>query len=106
MRVIGSTFVVNLRYGGMPPDGVLVANPSEWCNPYRMAVSGMTRDQAVDAYILWIARRPDLLERLHELKGKKLCCWCAPSQRCHAAVLAALAEAPPPWIVQKHRMAA
>ena len=95
--VVPRTTVWNLRTGPMPVGGVLVANPSKWTNPFRMAVSGMTRDQAVTAYACWLARRHDLLAALHELRGRVLCCWCHPA-RCHAHVLAALADAPPPWL--------
>lgn len=38
-------------------------------------------------------RRRQILERLHELRGKDLCCWCSPSKACHADVLLELANA-------------
>ncbi len=35
--------------------------------------------------------KPELLESLHELKGKTLCCFCKP-KACHGDVLAELAD--------------
>jgi hypothetical protein len=43
-----------------------------------------------ERYIL--EERPDLVERLPELKGKILACWCTP-EPCHGDVLLSLAEA-------------
>lgn len=36
--------------------------------------------------------RPELLARLHELRARRLACWCSP-EPCHANVLAELVEA-------------
>ncbi len=64
---------------------------SPWANPFpvrreseRSAVIGRWRSR--------IARRGNLLRRRHELRGKRLGCWCAP-RACHADDLAWLAEA-------------
>lgn len=44
----------------------------------------------------WAGQLPEMgrgwiLENLHELRGKDLCCWCAPGTPCHANVLLRLA---------------
>jgi hypothetical protein len=45
-----------------------------------------TREEAIAQYRAYILSRPDLLEKLHELKGKRLGCWCVP-QSCHGMIL-------------------
>lgn len=89
--------VVNVRSGERYD--LFVGWPSEWNNPHRMKRSGFTRDRAVDSFIRYLCfERPDLFERLPELAGKVLACYCDPGLRCHGRVLAALAAAPPPWL--------
>lgn len=39
-------------------------------------------------------RRNKMVERLSELRGKDLMCWCPPDKPCHADVLIELANAP------------
>ena len=55
-----------------------------------------TREEAVEKYRKYILNKPELLERLHEFKGKVLGCWCAGKValtendkpfRCHGQVL-------------------
>jgi hypothetical protein len=50
-----------------------------------------TRDEAVDAHRIWLARQDHLLVRLDELLDQTLGCWCAPA-RCHCENLAEFAE--------------
>ena len=45
-----------------------------------------TREEAIEKYRTYILSRPDLLEQLKGLKGKRLGCWCKP-QSCHGEVL-------------------
>jgi hypothetical protein len=69
---------------------VVVARPSRWGNPYRIAEFG--REKAIALFTRSIregAAKPDL----SFLRGKNLACWCAPDQACHADVLLALANA-------------
>lgn len=88
--------VVDIRSGERYD--LYVGYPSEWHNPYRMKRSGFTRDKAVDSFIRYLCfQRHDLFERLPELAGKVLACFCG-GLRCHGRVLAALATAPPPWL--------
>lgn len=62
---------------------------SEWHNPYQEADFG--REQAVELYRKYIVKRPELMARLSELKGKRLGCWCKPLP-CHGDVLVRLVD--------------
>jgi hypothetical protein len=63
-----------------------------WGNPYSHLEQSAaewkvdTREEAIEKYRAYILSRPDLLERLKELKGKRLGCWCSP-QSCHGEIL-------------------
>lgn len=85
----------------LPANAVSVARPSLFGNPF-------TGPQAVPLFAAWLAgtpasagerftflteRRAKLLERLPELRGKSLACWCGPDDWCHADVLLNLANA-------------
>lgn len=50
-----------------------------------------TREEAVERYREWILTQPELLNSLHELEGKVLCCYCKP-KACHGDVLIELIE--------------
>ncbi len=81
--------VVNLRQVNLrDPDVVRIDRRTDWGNPYVVGIDG-TRAEVIEAYRRWINGRPDLLERLGELDGKRLACWCAP-RACHGDVLAEL----------------
>lgn len=58
---------------------------SVWANPYRLGADG-DRATVVRRYYWRLQRRPDLMERLGELEGCDLVCWCAPLM-CHGDVL-------------------
>lgn len=60
---------------------------SDWHNPYR----GGDPAELVAKYRRHLERTPELLERIGELEGKALGCWCAPGP-CHADALAELAN--------------
>lgn len=64
---------------------------SPFANPFRIGPDG-GRTDVIQRYRSWILGRPDLLLRLHELRGRPLACWCAP-EPCHADVLAPLVDA-------------
>lgn len=64
---------------------------SPFANPYKIGPDG-GRTDVIQKFRSWILGRPDLLLRLHELRGRPLACWCAP-EACHADVLAALVDA-------------
>jgi hypothetical protein len=90
--------VVNIRHEGLG-DAVYVgrANPrrglaeSAFANPYRVDVDG-TRAEVIEKYRSWLLGRQELLLRLHELRGRRLACWCSP-EPCHAEVLVELVDA-------------
>lgn len=61
-------------------------------NPFRIG-PGATAAQAVARYDRWLDTQTELLEYwLPRLKGKRLGCWCAPGEPCHARVLAFRAD--------------
>ena len=64
---------------------------SDWGNPYEMPDDG-DRDTVCDSYEIFFSRKFSLHDRLDELCGKVLGCWCYP-QRCHGDHLAAKLEA-------------
>jgi hypothetical protein len=106
--------------GWRKPEGaVVVARPSKWGNPYRVQpvdragfypfgwrvqpepsvaahrhVYGHERDARERAVALFRrdAERPSWTERIAELRGKDLACWCPLDQPCHADVLLAIAN--------------
>jgi transcriptional regulator with XRE-family HTH domain len=89
--------VVNVSSG--EPYDVYIgrANPrkglkqSIWRNPFKEGRDG-TREEVIERFERHLLKeRPDLLERLPELKGKVLACWCAP-EPCHGDVLLRLAQ--------------
>lgn len=58
---------------------------SDWGNPFEMPNDG-DRDTVCDSYEIFFPRKFSLHNRLDELRGKVLCCWCYP-QRCHGDYL-------------------
>lgn len=89
--------VLNKKTDKIPSDAVYVGRPTKWGNPFTHLDYGKgiykvnTVEEAVRCYEAWIKRKPDLLNSLHELKGKDLVCWCAPGP-CHANILIKLAN--------------
>jgi hypothetical protein len=72
------------------PYDVYIGRPSKWGNPFKIGPDE-TREQVIEKYREYILSRPDLIASLHELKGKRLGCWCKP-KACHGDVLAELAD--------------
>ena len=76
---------------------IYVGRGSKWGNPFshlsdstaKWKVS--SRNEAIEKYKEWIVEQPELMECIHELKGKVLGCWCKP-KRCHAEILVNLAN--------------
>jgi hypothetical protein len=67
---------------------VRIARPSIWGNPYKIGKHG-TREEVIEKYSTWLwlpKQQQYLLERLPELRGKVLGCWCYP-EPCHGNVL-------------------
>lgn len=88
------TTVVNVKWNEcdvyvgrrMPPK---FADGSVWGNPFTVAEFG--RQGAIDKYREWLPKQKHLMDRLPELQGKRLGCWCYP-EPCHAGILAELAD--------------
>jgi hypothetical protein len=52
------------------------------------------REEAVARHQEYVLASPDLQEKVRrELRGKKLACWCALDEPCHADVLLEIANA-------------
>ena len=90
--------VVNLRHNELG-DAVYVGRAvprrglaeSAFANPYKIGQDG-DRAEVIQKYRSWLLDRQELLLRLHELRGRRLACWCSP-EPCHADVLVELVEA-------------
>jgi Domain of unknown function (DUF4326) len=78
----------------MSPTGYYLPR-SIWRNPFNRAFwDGLiTRQEAIERYLVHVLLRPDLMARLPELEGKVLACWCKP-EPCHGDVLVRLVENP------------
>jgi len=76
---------------------VFIGRPSQWGNPFSHLPNTLakykvsSREEAVDKYREWILTQPLLLANLHELRDKRLGCFCAP-KLCHGHVLLELLE--------------
>jgi len=71
------------------PDTVFIGRPSKWGNPFHIGRDG-DRTAVIEKYIWWfIAPERAALRAaaIHELRGKKLACYCHP-KLCHGHVLA------------------
>ena len=84
------TICVHMSNYHGPQDMVYIGRPSDWGNPFKIGHDG-TRKECIDKYRQWIRGQDLLMERLPELKGKALACWCKP-YACHGDVLVELIE--------------
>jgi hypothetical protein len=66
---------------------IYIGRGSKWGNPYH--IGKLTREEVIDKYREWIMTQPELLGSLHELKDKRLGCYCKPLA-CHGDVLVEL----------------
>ena len=64
---------------------VRIDRNTDWGNPFEIPSDG-DRDTVCDSYELFFARKFSLHNRLDELRGKVLGCWCYPN-RCHGDYL-------------------
>lgn len=85
--------VVNLKtLQGKTDDDVYIGRPSIWGNPYSHKTGTLAKfkvkslKEALDKYERHLLASPALMSKLHELKGKRLVCWCKPGP-CHGDVL-------------------
>ena|SRR5579859_2329756 len=76
---------------------VYIGRPSKWGNPFThkdgttAQIKVSSREEAVQKYREWLLQQENLLQDLHELKGKVLGCWCKPLS-CHGDILLELAN--------------
>lgn len=91
------TTVVNVKHEA---SDVYIGRPcrhrrgSPYANPFKVGRDG-TREEVINKYRTWLLAQPVLMERAcHELKGKRLGCWCKPLP-CHGDVLVELIEGNP-----------
>ena len=64
---------------------VYIGRGSIWGNPFVIGKDG-DRDQVIEKYRRYLLGREDLIEKLPELRGKVLGCFCKP-KNCHGDVL-------------------
>lgn len=69
---------------------VRIDRNSDWGNPFEMGKDG-DRDTVCESYEIFFPRKFSLHNRINELKGKVLGCWCYPA-RCHGMYLIAKIE--------------
>lgn len=81
------TCVVNIY---KQPYDVHIGRPSKWGNPFVIGIDG-SRADVIRKYEKYILQRSELLKDLHELKGKRLGCYCKPAA-CHGDILVELVE--------------
>lgn len=62
---------------------------SIWHNPFTVAKYG--RDQVLRLYEERVRNSPFLMSKIHELRGKRLGCWCKPLP-CHGDILVNIAD--------------
>ena len=67
------------------PYDVYIGRPSKWGNPFEIGRDG-DREEVVRKFEEYLENNKDLMDSLHELKGKTLGCWCKP-KACHGDVL-------------------
>jgi len=91
----GGSILINMKQGAddnirtwAEMNGVLerIDRSSDWGNPFIMDQEGRKfdgdRDEVCDKYAVYLDLKTSLLNRLDELRGKVLGCWCRPA-RCH-----------------------
>jgi hypothetical protein len=82
--------VLNKRRDGLPKDAVYIGRGGRWGNPFVIGEDG-SRAEVIAKYRQMLLGSPAMLDRLDELRGKDLVCWCAP-RACHGDVLLELAN--------------
>jgi hypothetical protein len=69
------------------PYDVVITRATKWGNPFTIGTDG-SREEVIAKFEDFLDRTPSLLAALHELRGKRLGCVCAPKHHCHGDVLA------------------
>jgi len=63
----------------------------EKCSPWHNPFKGGPNKEMLDKYLDYLVSNESLMERITELRGKLLVCWCYP-KACHGDLLALLAN--------------
>jgi hypothetical protein len=69
---------------------VYCGRPSIWGNPFEIGKDG-TRKEVIEKFKKYLLANEELVDKLPELRGKILGCWCAP-KACHCDILADFAN--------------
>ena len=81
------TAIVN-KYHRVPYD-VYIGRGTDFGNPYAIGIDG-DRDEVINKFVVYfyqrISEEPDFKERVLQLKGKTLACFCKPKP-CHGDVI-------------------
>lgn len=91
---MSKTVVVNKRKESFD---TYIGRGSKWGNPFShlhrtlAAYKVDNRQESIECYEEWIINQDELMNSLHELKGKRLGCYCKPLA-CHGDVLVKLIE--------------
>lgn len=64
---------------------VYIGRPSEWGNPFEIGKDG-SRSEVIKKYESYLRSNQSLINKLEELDGKILGCWCKPNA-CHGDVI-------------------
>lgn len=86
------TKVVNIKSG--EKYDVYIGRPSEFGNPFTHIKNRetkaehvvSTRKEAIQKYKEYLLNNPDLLDKIEQLRGKTLGCWCSP-KACHGDII-------------------
>lgn len=84
VHLANEDYDVYIGRGNCPKTG----KPSKWGNPYSHKDGTLakyktkTRQEAIDKYEEYLLDNEELMNSLHELKYKKIGCWCKPKS-CH-----------------------
>lgn len=84
--------ILSKHVHGIPSGARFIGRGSVWGNPFIIGPNG-TRPEVVANHKAWLLRRPLLLERIDELRGHDLVCFCCP-RLCHGLTLRDLANRP------------
>lgn len=88
-KIKNETRVVNVKNESYD---IYIGRGSKWGNPYshKKETSAKfivkTREEAIKKYEKYLLSNKKLFNSLHELKGKRLGCWCKPKS-CHGDIL-------------------
>jgi len=64
---------------------VYIGRPSIWENPFIIGKDG-TRKEVIEKYEKYLRNNEELINRIMELDGKILGCWCKPKP-CHGDII-------------------